>query len=268
MPVTQTIEVGGMPFEVVRELKSPQKPENPSQNRVYLASIGDSSVVAKVYAGHFWERRMRNELSALELLAGLESVPPILAHAGNVAVFKYLKGTMLEDWMREQFDEEILVVVGLNIAKCIQGIHRSEVVHGDVKPSNILVENTKIALVDYELSGPPNYPRMPAPWGTRGYMAPEVFENKSGYKADIWSLGVVLYKMLTDIKPFEGWQMTGRPASPSANPELSRLILTMLQINPEARPTIDAVVSELTALAHPAAQTPRSPSCTQDSQRS
>ena len=93
------------------------------------------------------------------------------------------------------FGELFSKVLFYKIVKCIKSIHENQVCHRDIKLDNILFDihfNPKItdfgiaSHYDHELSGP---------FGTRGYMAPEIVEgnNYDGYKIDIFSLGVTLF---------------------------------------------------------------------------
>lgn len=100
------------------------------------------------------------------------------------------------------------------LALALEYLHQNKVVHGDVKPSNILLtENFDIKLIDFEFSSFEGTLTI-KPQGTPNFVCPEIVERcydmqyvKSSCKFDIWSYGCVLYVMLTDRGPFAGSSM-------------------------------------------------------------
>ncbi len=96
------------------------------------------------------------------------------------------------------------------IAFALDSAHQKGIVHRDVKPSNILIdENQEPFLTDFGLAATFEE-QLQEEAGTRGtfpYMPPEVVDGKShlaGPTSDIFSLGVVLYELLTGVRPFQG----------------------------------------------------------------
>lgn len=86
----------------------------------------------------------------------------------------------------------------------INHCHASGVIHRDIKPENIMLTGTnQVRLIDFGLS------KMSKQYindiaGTPYYMAPEVLEGSYKEKADIWSLGVLLYVLVSGYLPFQG----------------------------------------------------------------
>lgn len=79
------------------------------------------------------------------------------------------------------------------LAKVLDYAHNEGVIHGDLKPSNILLKNSVIKVCDWGMGFTP------------AYAPPEVLEgNEPDEKADIWSYGVVLYEHITGENPFQG----------------------------------------------------------------
>ncbi|KAI3384524.1 hypothetical protein SNEBB_003592 [Seison nebaliae] len=119
----------------------------------------------------------------------------------NGNLFKYLckNGRLNEDDARKLF---------YNICRSVEKCHSHNIVHRDLKAENILLtENNNIKLCDFGFatSFQKNVP-LKSWCGTPTYAAPEVFEGKDhdGTSADIWSLGVLLFTMVSGYLPFLG----------------------------------------------------------------
>jgi serine/threonine protein kinase len=99
--------------------------------------------------------------------------------------------------------------LGAKIASALHDIHRQEVIHLDLKPSNIILRTTgEVALIDFGFSRHPRLPdilaeEFPGPIGTGPYIAPEqLLGNRTDPRSDIFALGVMLYFFLTGERPF------------------------------------------------------------------
>lgn len=81
--------------------------------------------------------------------------------------------------------------------------------HRDIKPENIMFnQHGDIRLIDFGFAVKCNNRRAFLPIaGTPYYIAPEVLKEEYGVECDIWSLGVVIYQMITGKMPFEGKNM-------------------------------------------------------------
>ncbi|MCH7948431.1 MAG: tetratricopeptide repeat protein, partial [candidate division Zixibacteria bacterium] len=87
--------------------------------------------------------------------------------------------------------------------------HESGVVHRDIKPGNIIIDKEQRArILDFglaTLSGEEKLTKTGSTLGTVGYMSPEQITGKNvDHRSDIFSIGVILYEMLTGRRPFEG----------------------------------------------------------------
>jgi len=150
------------------------------------------------------------------------------------------------------------VGIGVQIAKALDYAHRRGVIHQDVKPGNVLLsDDGNIKITDFGIAQFQNLTatvptRAGEILGTPSYMSPEQIENKTvDGRSDIFSLGVVLYKMVTGDKPFgraEGTTLAGllneilnvTPPAPMALAQavpkrLSDIIVRALQKDPRQR---------------------------------
>jgi serine/threonine protein kinase/tetratricopeptide (TPR) repeat protein len=143
--------------------------------------------------------------------------------------------------------------IGKQICQGLSEAHRQGVIHRDLKPSNIIVDRSgNVHIMDFgialsrETEGLTDPGAVP---GTIEYLAPEVLDGKKpDAVSDIYSLGVILYEMLTGRVPFRGrstYQVAAKhlgesprdPAllNPSVSPALGRLILKCLAKDPARR---------------------------------
>ena len=127
-------------------------------------------------------------------------------------VMEYLDGHTLADLMDEepQLPASWVAAVGAQIADGLAAAHREGVVHRDLKPSNVmLVRGGQVKVLDFgmgRLVDEPEDARITSTGmvvGTARYMAPEQFRSHAVTQAaDLYSLGCVLYEMLTGVPPF------------------------------------------------------------------
>jgi predicted Ser/Thr protein kinase len=159
-------------------------------------------------------------------------------------LMEYVDGTNLRDMIRQKnlTPKEALAIVP-KVCEALQFAHEEGIVHRDIKPENILIDKKgRVKMADFGLAKllrkTPQDFQLTAPqtvMGTPHYMAPEQLERPQevDHRADIYSLGVVLYEMLTGELPL------GRFAPPSAKAQidvrLDDVVLRTLENKPERR---------------------------------
>ncbi|MEQ8819818.1 MAG: protein kinase [Sumerlaeia bacterium] len=134
----------------------------------------------------------------------------------------------------------------------VKYLHAFGVAHGDIKPQNILVSGTHVKITDFGSSVNPDdiYARTRENGGTILYSAPEVAgvsvkfkDNSVYYKADIYSLGVLLYHMVTSRLPHDTYSQVTRhvpfplpsEVNQTVSPQLEQVIMKCLEVDPANR---------------------------------
>ena len=157
-------------------------------------------------------------------------------------VTEYVDGANLRELMQlgRLSPDEVLRIVP-QICAGLHFAHQHGVVHRDIKPENVLVDrHGQVKLVDFglaKLAGAPGpaLTRSSSVMGTPQYMAPEQWHGSAGvdHRADIYSLGVVLYELLTGKLPVG----TYAPASaqPGVPAGIDQVVQRSLQQEPELR---------------------------------
>jgi eukaryotic-like serine/threonine-protein kinase len=163
-----------------------------------------------------------------------------------------------------------VVQLGIQVAIALHDLHRQDLVHLDIKPSNVLIRPDGTAvLVDFGLSHHDHLPdlldeQFTLPMGTAPYMSPEqVQQVRSDPRSDLFALGVMLYHFITGHRPFgqpdnvRGLRrrlvqdpIPPRHWRPDCPPWLQELVLQCLEVDPAARVQTGAQLA--LALQHPA----------------
>jgi eukaryotic-like serine/threonine-protein kinase len=152
------------------------------------------------------------------------------SHGEQWVVMEYVNGTSLEDVLSAfpnglPLDEVRDWLKGL--AAGVSHLHDRGIVHRDLKPANVYRENGIVKVGDVGLSKKLGSDRRGAHTqsvGTVYYMAPEVAKGQYGPELDVYSLGIMLYELLTGRVPFDG-ETTAEILMKhlTAKPDLSRL---------------------------------------------
>ena len=130
-------------------------------------------------------------------------------HGSLFIVMEYVSGVDLYDLLdrsgRVPFD--LAAIVALQVARALDYIHYRGIVHRDIKPANImLARQGGVKLMDFGIARDQSFSDLTEAGtgiGTPAYMSPEqILGDKLDARSDLFSLGIVLYQMLTGGKPF------------------------------------------------------------------
>ena len=128
-------------------------------------------------------------------------------------VMEYVKGKELKDLFKvpsgRKFKLSEIIDYALQITEGINTAHKKGIIHRDIKSSNIMLsDDGRIRVMDFGLAhihGDPNFTKKGSTPGTTAYMSPEQLKGEEvDFRSDIWSLGIVLFEMLTGQPPFHG----------------------------------------------------------------
>ncbi|KAJ0692999.1 putative protein kinase TKL-Pl-4 family [Helianthus annuus] len=179
-------------------------------------------------------------------------------------VAEYVKGGSLRSYLLKNRDKKLPMKIvfqfALEIARGLSYLHSKKIIHRDVKPENILLDNQKrIKLADFgeSIFEPLELFFTSGEMGTRGYMAPEIVSRKPyGHKCDVYSFGICLWEIYCcdmaytyDLEniPSDIYKLQEmRPNIPVNCPtSLARLIQRCWDTDPRKRPEMKDVVVEL-----------------------
>ncbi len=125
-------------------------------------------------------------------------------------VMEYVEGETLKDYIRRQgrLSGAETVRITLQLLAALEYAHRADIVHRDIKPQNVMLDrdgNVKVMDFGIARAGDSGMTEAGSILGTAQYLAPEQAKGEPvDARSDLYSVGVVLYEMLTGAVPFKG----------------------------------------------------------------
>jgi eukaryotic-like serine/threonine-protein kinase len=220
--------------------------------------------------------RARREAQAMERLGRHAHIVSVLAtgehESGPYMVSEYMPGGdiagVLADQPSGRLDPERAIAIAIDVCLALEHAHARGIIHRDLKPANIWIgDDGRARLGDFGLAATERRSREAAEGllvGTVAYLPPEqALGRRIDARADLYSLGAVLYEMVTGQPPFPGddavaiisRHVNAEPVPPcrivaAVPPRLERLILRLLAKSPDDRlESAAAVRAELERIA-------------------
>jgi serine/threonine protein kinase/predicted Zn-dependent protease len=166
----------------------------------------------------------------------------------------YYEGETLEERLKQgALSLQEVYSIGRQIASGLAEAHEAGITHRDIKPSNIIItKKDQVKIIDFGVAKSLQYTaitQQDTTLGTVGYMSPEQIEGKTiSHRSDIFSLGVLLYTLITGEMPFAGEYSISvsysilnedppdiRDSRPDVPEQLENLVLKALAKDPEQR---------------------------------
>jgi len=204
--------------------------------------------------------RFRREAIAMASIVhpNVVAVYDCIDHGGREAVImEYVEGKSLREILntRKKLTPQLTIHIGQSVAAALDIVHSKSLVHRDVKPGNILLtRDGMVKLADFGIAknidaGPDDLTSPNIMMGTAKYLAPEQVRGITlDGRADLYSLGIVLYECLTGRVPFTEptdadtalARLRREPTPlgsvrPSVSPQLTAVIHTLLRRNRDSR---------------------------------
>ena len=182
---------------------------------------------------------------------------------GLYIVMEYVEGETLADELerRGRLPPEEVVAIGTQLCAALEAAHAAHLVHRDIKPQNVLRgRDGKVKLADFGIARSlalTSHTEVGTILGTAAYLSPEQARGEEvTTAADIYSLGVVLYELLTGQTPFEadtlpqlvlqreqGIMTPPRELVPEIPAALEAVVMRCLALRPEYRPASAAALA-------------------------
>src|SRR5688500_3600704 len=124
-------------------------------------------------------------------------------------IMEYVQGIDLYDLLEKtpKLPVEVAAIVALQVARALDYAHFRGIIHRDIKPANVMIsKHGEVKLMDFGIARDDKLSDLTETGtglGTPSYMSPEqILGDKLDFRSDIFSLGIVLYQMVTGRKPF------------------------------------------------------------------
>jgi serine/threonine protein kinase len=238
--------------------------------------IGRTVALKTFHSGGFGSRLLQEQFLREAQIVGQ------LAHSSIVSLYdvgtnhngfpyfvmEYVEGETLEKALETApLPLEKAAAWGGDLATALSQAHQAKIIHGDVKPANILITREgRPKLGDFGIARYATHASASGTLkGTPAFLSPEqILDQPQDARSDLFSLGIVLYQMTTGVHPFDGSSVvavcgqivSSAPAPPShlnpaLPPEFDRIVICCLAKNPDER---FATAQDLAAALYPLAR--------------
>lgn len=218
----------------VKELRFPSSVDEDEKQRLITRTLREAKAIARIRSG--------SAVTVFDVVD--EDDRPWI-------VMELVEGSSLADHIREEgpLTAQRAAEVGLAVLDVLRAAHREGVLHRDVKPSNVLLEDVtgRVVLTDFgiaKVEGDPSVTSTGMLVGAPSYISPERARGKPpGPPADLWSLGALLYAAVEGRPPYDKGSaistltavMTEPVPPPKQAGELEEVVFGLLMKDPDKR---------------------------------
>jgi len=207
--------------------------------------------------GSYTRFQREDEIGRLLDHPSILKIIPVEGKSRLYLAMEYLEGQTLAQLMLtvRPFPIEDAVKITSRLCTALQVVHDLEIVHRDLKPQNIMIcSDGSLRIMDFGIAKAPGDRNLSLKgftptMGTPDYMAPEQVRGEAGdVQTDVYSLGAILYEMVTGATPFQGdnafvimhSRLSGDPVAPrklrpEVSPTLEEIILHAMERDPGNR---------------------------------
>ena len=191
-----------------------------------------------------------------------------------VSIYEYIDGVTLTQYIQNnKITDKFILLILRKVLECLKFIHNNNIVHCDIKPDNIMIakDDNTVKLIDFDfcIVLTDEFYMSDYIFGTLDYIAPESHDLKMySKKSDVWSLGVIIYSIITNKYPYNiniydscsnlyRWNEFKHPnmtllktkiADNNLNEKLYDIIDYMLQFNVNKRYGVEQLLDEINKL--------------------
>jgi len=237
--------------------------------KVKRITDGGTYALKKVKLGSLSEKEKQNALNEVRILASVKSSFVVSYKEAFYDEAEQCLGIVMEyadkgdlyqkicEFKKQcvYFEESDIFRIFIQITRGLKSLHDMKILHRDLKSANVfLYSDGSAKLGDLNVSKVARRGLGYTQTGTPYYASPEVWKDQPyDSKSDIWSLGCVLYEMITLKPPFRAENMEGlynkvikgqysKIPDKFASSDLNELVKFLLQVQPENRPTADMIL--------------------------
>jgi serine/threonine protein kinase len=228
-------------------------------------------VVALKIANAQYSERFQTEARVISAL-NHPNICTLFDVGANYLVMEFIDGSTLRAEIgKGKIAPKLAARYGSQIAAALAEAHAHDIIHRDLKPANIMLTRHGVKVLDFGLAkvlSRDGITETNAVLGTPAYMAPEQVQGKQATaQSDLFALGLILYEMLSGKLPVPGaslGQMSASGSMPAISPPVtdagfSKLVMQLLETNPELRPQTAAEVAGTLASIADRLATPAAP---------
>lgn len=198
-------------MDILKEYKILNEIEKNENFTVYTICDNNNEYVMKIANKNdeYVIETLKNEVTALTRLSNYKYTPKIkkyeLGSNNNYIIYEKINGYSLEEYKTDSIKVKIMIII--NITNIVEQINLMNIVHCDLKPSNIMIDmNGKIKILDFGISQIDGN-NMFKNYGTLRYSSLEKITNKKiDFHEDIYSIGIILFELINGNVPINNYE--------------------------------------------------------------